>query len=122
MLLVAAAGVLLPLLPTTPFVLAAAACFAKSSPRMHAWLLANRTFGPIIANWEKKKCIPLKAKWTALAMMIAVGGTSIVLFVPGGWPTLAGLGLIAVGCAVVMSLKVCPRADEAVRSAQLNRR
>ena len=41
-------GVFLPLLPTTPFVLVAAACFAQSSEKMHKWILANRTFGPMV--------------------------------------------------------------------------
>lgn len=107
-LLIGGVGVVLPLLPTTPFVLVAAACFAKSSPRMHAWLLANRVFGPVIMDWEKKKCISLKVKLSALTMMIVVGGASIVLFVPPGWPRLAGLGLIVLGCLVVLSLKACP--------------
>lgn len=114
-LLIGAAGVALPLLPTTPFVLAAAACFAKSSPRMHAWLLANRVFGPIVSNWENKRCILLRAKLLALTMMAAVGGTSIVFFVPPGWPRLAGLGLIVLGCLVVSSLKTCPRAGDQER-------
>ncbi len=53
-LMIGGIGVVLPLLPTTPFVLVAAGCFAKSSPRMHAWLLANRVFGPMIVDWEKE--------------------------------------------------------------------
>ena len=114
-LLIGAVGVALPLLPTTPFVLAAAACFARSSPRMHAWLLASRVFGPVVSNWENKKCIPLRAKLLALTMMTAVGGTSILFFVPPGWPRLAGLGLIALGCLVVLSLKTCPRTDGQTR-------
>jgi len=111
-LLIGGVGVALPLLPTTPFVLVAAACFAKSSPGMHAWLLRSRVFGPVIGDWEKKKCISLKVKLSALTMMTVVGGTSILLFVPPGWPRLAGLGLIVLGCLVVLSLKVCPGAQD----------
>ena len=111
-LLIGAVGVVLPLLPTTPFVLAAAACFAKSSPRMHTWLLGSRVFGPVISNWENKKCIPLRAKLLALTMMTAVGGTSVLFFVPPGWPRLAGVGLIVLGCLVVLPLKVCPGTDD----------
>ena len=110
--MIGGAGVVLPLLPTTPFVLLAAGCFARSSPRMHAWLLGSRVFGPVLADWEKRKCISLKAKLSALTMMIVVGGTSILLFVPPGWPRLAGLGLIVLGCLVVLSLKVCPDAQD----------
>ena len=111
-LLIGAVGVVLPLLPTTPFVLAAAACFAKSSPRMHTWLLGSHVFGPVISNWENKKCIPLRAKLLALTMMAAVGGTSVLFFVPPGWPRLAGVGLIVLGCLVVLPLKVCPGTDD----------
>lgn len=87
---------------------------------MHAWLLGSRVFGPVLADWEKKKCISLKAKLSALTMMIVVGGTSIFLFVPPGWPKLAGLGLMVLGCLVVLSLKVCP-SDESSRDTEKNR-
>ena len=110
-LIVAGVGVVLPLLPTTPFVLLAAGCFARSSPRMHAWLLRNPTFGPMIVKWEQKKCVSFKVKITAIAMMAVVGGASVVFFVPSGGLTLAAIALIAVGCATVLSLKVCPPAE-----------
>jgi len=47
-----------------------------------------------------------------LTMMAVVGGTSILFFVPLGWPRLAGLGLIVLGCLVVLSLKTCPGAQD----------
>lgn len=73
------AGVALPLLPTTPFVLLAAYCFARSSPRLHDWLLANRTFGPLILNWERHRAIAPRAKLFAVLSMAAVIGLSVVL-------------------------------------------
>ena len=63
-------GVVLPILPTTPFLLVAAACFAKSSPEMQRKLLANKTFGPLIHDWQKYRSIPRKAKRVALLTMI----------------------------------------------------
>ncbi|WP_232769247.1 YbaN family protein [Colwellia sp. Bg11-28] len=63
-------GVILPILPTTPFLLVAAACFAKSSPAMQRKLLANKTFGPLIHDWQKYRSIPRKAKRIALLTMI----------------------------------------------------
>ncbi len=63
-------GVVLPILPTTPFLLVAAACFAKSSPEMQRRLLANKTFGPMIHDWQKYRSIPRKAKRIALLTMI----------------------------------------------------
>ena len=65
------AGVFLPLLPTTPFLLLAAACFARSSPAFHDWLLTHRLLGPYIRDWERDRSIPLAAKLTAVAMMAA---------------------------------------------------
>ena len=63
-------GAFLPLLPTTPFVLVAAACFAKSSPRLHKMLLANRVFGPLIYHWQESRSIPKRAKVLALTSMV----------------------------------------------------
>jgi len=63
-------GAFLPLLPTTPFLLVAAACFAKSSPRMHKMLLANKVFGPMIYHWQQSRSIPKRAKVMALCSMV----------------------------------------------------
>ncbi|MDX2369092.1 MAG: YbaN family protein [Colwellia sp.] len=63
-------GVVLPILPTTPFLLVAAACFAKSSPRLQKKLLANKTFGPLIHEWQQHRSIPRKAKRVALLTII----------------------------------------------------
>lgn len=84
-LLLGIVGIFLPLLPTTPLVLLAAACFARSSPRFHDWLLANRTFGPLIREWETHRAIPYKTKVTAIALMLGTLAVSIVLFVGPLW-------------------------------------
>lgn len=73
-LLLGAIGVVLPILPTTPFVLVAAFCFSRSSERFHRMLLNHRLFGSLIRNWEEYGVIPLKAKWissTAMLVMIS---------------------------------------------------
>ena len=64
-------GVFLPLLPTTPFVLLAAFCFSRSSPRVERWLLSHPRFGPMIQNWRAHRAIPLRAKKLAWVMMTA---------------------------------------------------
>jgi uncharacterized membrane protein YbaN (DUF454 family) len=69
-LLLGAIGVVLPGLPTTPFVLLAAACFVRASPRAHAWLLRNRTFGPLLRQWEANRSLPPRVKRTALSTMV----------------------------------------------------
>lgn len=62
-------GIFLPLLPTTPFLLLAAACFARSSERMHGWLLNHGLFGSYLRAYEDGKGIPARAKVIALVMM-----------------------------------------------------
>ncbi len=64
-----AIGIFLPILPTTPFLLLAAACYLRSSQRMHKWLLNNRWFGVYIKNYQQGKGIPRKTKIAALAML-----------------------------------------------------
>lgn len=64
-------GLFLPLLPTTPFLLLASACFARGSTRLHGWLLNNKVFGQYIRDFEQGKGMPLKAKVTALAVLWA---------------------------------------------------
>ncbi len=55
-------GIVLPLLPTTPFILLAAACFAKSSKKFHSWLINHPLFGPIINNFQNGQGIPRHVK------------------------------------------------------------
>ena len=65
-------GIFLPLLPTTPFVLLAAFCFARGSQRCEAWLLQHPRFGPMVRDWRADRAIPLRAKQLATLMM-AIG-------------------------------------------------
>lgn len=77
--LLAMLGVFLPLLPTTPFLLVAAACFAKSSPAFHQRLLSNKIFGPLIYNWQTSRSIPKKAKIIALITLLCTAVWSCYL-------------------------------------------
>lgn len=104
---IGAVGAVLPLLPTTPFILLAAWCFARSSPRLHGWLMTSELFGPLLRDWEEKRCMTAGVRRLSLSMMILVGGASILFFVPSGWGQWAGLALIGAGCATVLSIKVC---------------
>ncbi|MEM9209625.1 MAG: YbaN family protein [Pseudomonadota bacterium] len=74
-----AIGSVVPLLPTTPFILLAAYAFARSSDRLHTWLLQHRTFGPLIDNWQRYGAISRGAKTAGLVSMIAVFSLSLVM-------------------------------------------
>jgi len=63
-------GIVLPLLPTTPFVLLAAFCFARGSERYEHWLLTHPRFGPMVQDWRAHRAVPLRAKQLAWAMMV----------------------------------------------------
>lgn len=85
-----AIGVVLPLLPTTPFIILAAFAFGRSSRRLQNWLENNRTFGPIIAEWRTNGAIAPRNKAIAITMMlaafsasIAMGIASLVLIIQG---------------------------------------
>jgi uncharacterized membrane protein YbaN (DUF454 family) len=75
-------GVALPLLPTVPFLLLAAFFFARSSSRLHNWLLSHRTFGPMIVDWQSSGAIRPGAKKAATLSVAAVFGLSVLLSVP----------------------------------------
>jgi uncharacterized protein len=68
-LLLGMLGIFLPLLPTTPFVLLAAWCFARGSARCEAWLLNHRRFGPLVRDWRERRAVPLRAKQLAVLTM-----------------------------------------------------
>lgn len=89
-------GVVVPVLPTTPFLLLSAACFARSSERFHRWMLDHPVMGPPLRDWERFRSIPYRVKLFAIAMLAVSLALSIALFVPKGWPqaALAVLGVI----------------------------
>jgi uncharacterized protein len=94
-----ALGVVLPVLPTTPFLILAAYCFARSSERAHAWLMNNRVFGPLLRDYLEGRGVSWRIKAGALVFLWAVIGVSIALFVPFLWARIA-LGVIAVAVTV----------------------
>mgnify|MGYP001814967312 CR=1 FL=1 len=106
---VAIIGIFLPLLPTTPFVLLATACFARSSEKWHRWMLENDTFGPMIRNWEQNRCISCRVKLIAVGSMVLVGGYSMIFAVQSTNLRIAGGIFIAAGLLTVLLIKTCER-------------
>lgn len=79
-LLLGLIGIVLPGLPTTPFVLLAAACFARASPRLHQWMRDNRWVGPSLRDWERHRSLSLRIKAVALGSMAVMVSLSVWTF------------------------------------------
>lgn len=89
-------GVFVPLLPTVPFLLLAAFCFARSSERMLHWLLSHRHFGPAIIDWRERGAVSPRAKRLATVSVAAVFGISLVLGLRPALLLVQGLALTGV--------------------------
>ena len=100
-------GIVLPGLPTTPFVLLAAWAAARGSTRLHRWMRAHRAFGPMIRNWEAHGAVSRRAKWTATLMMTA---SAVIFFLtaPKLWMAITGTAIMAV-VAIGLWLRPEPR-------------
>lgn len=89
-------GIVIPVLPTTPFLLLAAACFVRSSERLYAWLIHHRVFGEHIRHYREHRAVTLQAKLVALGLLWTVIGASACFAVTQWWVR-ALLAGIAVG-------------------------
>ena len=91
-------GIVVPLLPTTPFLILAAYCFSRGSRRLHDWLLNHRTLGPPIRDWREHRSVSGQAKFSAMIAIALIFALSVVLDAPGWALALQGvvLGAVAV--------------------------
>jgi uncharacterized membrane protein YbaN (DUF454 family) len=94
-------GIILPLLPTTPFLLLAAACYLRGSERMHNWLINHKWFGDYIRNYQEGKGIPIRVKITAIVFLWVTISISVFLFITWIW-----LGIILFVIAFLVSLYI----------------
>ena len=104
-------GVVLPGLPTTPFLILAAWFFARSSEKWHQRLLRSGLFGPLLRNWEQRRCISLRTKIVALVSMLVAGGASATFVLQDPVLRLATACFLALGCATVVSIRTCRDCD-----------
>ncbi|MFU8822489.1 MAG: YbaN family protein [Gammaproteobacteria bacterium] len=104
-----ALGIILPGLPTTPFLLVAAYCFARSSEHFHDWLLNHRWFGSYVRNFEEGRGMTRPAKATTLLVMWLSFGVTIIFFVPVAVGQ-AGMFLLAAAVSIyIMRLPTPPQ-------------
>jgi uncharacterized membrane protein YbaN (DUF454 family) len=101
-------GIVVPGLPTVPFVLLSAFAAARGSQRLHAWLLAHRQFGPMIRDWQAHGAVSRRAKRLAVTMMSAC---AVILFLtaPRTWMAATGTAIMAVVAIWLWSRPEPPR-------------
>ncbi|WP_439520482.1 YbaN family protein [Hydrogenophaga sp.] len=100
-------GVVVPGLPTTPFILLAAACYAKASPRLHGWLVNHRWMGPMIRDWETHRSLTRRTKTVAQVSMVLMVGLSAWGF--RNQPVVLGVLLLAAVIGVVVVARIPTR-------------
>ena len=94
-------GIFIPILPTTPFLLLAAACYARGSERFYNWLLSNRLFGKYIRNYREGKGIPLIVKVVTISLLWLTILISALFFVQ-----LLVIKIILIGIAVGVTIHI----------------
>lgn len=102
------AGIFLPLVPTVPFLLLAAACFARSSARFHAWLVDHNYLGPLVRDYLNGTGIPARVRLTAVGMVWVSFPTSALFFARATWLRLV---LVAIAIGITLYLFSLPTAS-----------
>lgn len=110
-LLLGLIGAVLPLLPTTPFLLLAAFGFARSSPRLHDWLMTHRQFGPLIINWERDGAIDRRSKRVALIVILLTPAITWIIGVPT-WALAVQVAILSLVAIFIVTRPLPVKAEE----------
>jgi len=94
-------GILVPLWPTTCFLLGATWCFSRSSTRLDRWMHNNRWFGAYLTDYRRYRTIPIRLKTGSITLLWTSIGVSIALATPPAW---LALGLLAIGLSVTVHI------------------
>lgn len=87
-------GIVVPFLPTVPFIMLSAYAAARGSERLHRWLLTHPQFGPMITDWQEHGAISRSAKWAA-AISMTLCGVILLVFAPVRWAAYGGVAFMA---------------------------
>ena len=102
---IALLGFMLPMLPGIVFLVLSAACFARSSKRVHDWLVNSKLFGPMIRDWQHHRAISKRNKIIAIVGTIIFGGYSIYHVIDQQWLQWVAVFFMTTGIAIIASLK-----------------
>ena len=116
-LALAVLGAILPILPTTPFVLLASWCFYRGSPRIHAWLHRSRWFGPTLDDWHHYHCIRRSLKDRAMRMVVVVAACTLLFNSLAWYLQYLVIGLVACGLYTIWTVPTLP--DDAPRAPRM---
>lgn len=108
MLMLGLIGIVTPLLPTVPFLIVAAWCFGKSSPRLEVWMLNHPRFGPSLRRWREQGAIPRRAKWMAVTGM-TIGYAVFWTQAQPGWILATVVTVLMLGSAAYVVSRPEPR-------------
>lgn len=109
-------GAFLPLVPTTPFVLLAAYCFARSSPRLHHWLRRHEVLGPPLRDWEEHRAVSRSTKAVAITVLWVTIPLSMLL-IPSTATRIVLAGVLLVATAILLQLDTLEAGTQARRRA-----
>lgn len=102
---IGALGTVIPGLPTTPFVILAAACYLRSSERLYRWLITNRVFGPVLETWRTHRGMTLRTKLVTLTLVWLMLGSAALLLAEGLFMKLVLIGIASVKTVVLARIR-----------------